>query len=222
MVGAGGRRGGPGARGRVYHQRSRSPFDSCDVPSLDSSTEAQPRVMGTFPDRGITSKLFTIPEGTHVQLVSGSERRLPLSGDGAEWVQVKAEIYVPSDCITVYMWHVRRDEPRNLSALRDSPCDSAPISQHARLTPNERVIVLKIQGDWALVQFSKLSPSDGPEKGKGVGAFRALAEFPAGSRATVRGPLVKHSTDDALRRYTNNSSRGRPGGRPKTRGRPER
>ena len=178
MVGAGGRRGGPGARGRGYHQRSRSPFDSCDVLSLDSSTEAQPRVMGTFPDRGITSKIFAIPEGTHVQLVSGSERRLPLSGDGAEWVQVKAEIYVPSDCITVYMWHVRRDEPRNLSALRDSPCDSAPISQHARLTPNDGVIVLKIQGDWALVQFSKLSPSDGPEKGRGWVRFTHLQNFP--------------------------------------------
>ena len=85
MVGAGGRRGGPGARGRGDHQRSRSPVDSCDVPSLDSSTDAQPRVMDNFLDRGIAN---TNSEGTQVQLVSGSDRRLPLSGDGAEWVQV--------------------------------------------------------------------------------------------------------------------------------------
>ena len=149
----------PGAQSRGFHQRNRSPSGSGRFPSLDSSTRAQPRVMATDRLGGTTTTKLEIPEGTYVEVLHDHQP------SGSEWVRVQVELYVPNDYISCYMWHLRSDEPQNLSALRDNPTDSGNVSQHTRLTPNERVALLKIQGDWALVQFCKLSPTDGPEKG---------------------------------------------------------
>ena len=102
----------------------------------------------TYPDRGLTSRTISVPEGTHVHILSAADG----VSSSSSYTRVSFDILVPACAITAHMWHCRIDQPENCSALRENCEDDACVSTSQHLQPNERVAILQIKDDWAKVQ----------------------------------------------------------------------
>ena len=101
----------------------------------------------TYPDRGLTSRIIAVPEGTHVHFLSPWDE-----ASSSSYFRVAFDMLVPACAITAHMWHCRIDQPENCSALRENCEDDALVSTNQHLQPNERVVILQIKDNWAKVQ----------------------------------------------------------------------
>ena len=95
----------------------------------------------------IVNKPVSIPENTAIEVLA------PISQQesGAEWIRIRAELYVPSHAVTIYMWHWRTEDPENCSALRARPDDDDSPQVSKYLRPGVRVVAVDRRGDWSYV-----------------------------------------------------------------------